>query len=325
MITLYFILNSLKKETLSVHKSSVPPLDFDKISQASNWIKNSNRVVFFTGAGMSAASGIPTYRGKFGLWVMSKDLLIIIIALWGLWILTFIFSSFISFKVFILSYFLFVILLILGIIVPYAGAIALSTPFGWKRFPVISWIIFKIFFFDKVVRAKLNDGHKFMQFLPTVNISVMIVTANVDCLESKVSGHVYQLHGRIDKFCCLNCGSIRTLPLTETLPWVPPKCHCGKRKFRTGCLLFAEDGSNRLRMDKVYSIEFDKDDVAIVIGSSGVISCGYNLIRQNTRTIEINLTPESPTQSWKYTENYLYIQGYQEKILNEIKKGWGML
>lgn len=31
-------------------------------------IRDFKRVVFFTGAGMSAASGIPTYRGKGGMW-----------------------------------------------------------------------------------------------------------------------------------------------------------------------------------------------------------------------------------------------------------------
>ena len=27
-----------------------------------------NSIVFFTGAGMSAESGVPTYRGKGGIW-----------------------------------------------------------------------------------------------------------------------------------------------------------------------------------------------------------------------------------------------------------------
>ena len=31
-------------------------------------IENYNRVVFFTGAGMSAESGVPTYRGRGGIW-----------------------------------------------------------------------------------------------------------------------------------------------------------------------------------------------------------------------------------------------------------------
>ncbi|MFC1785706.1 NAD-dependent deacetylase [Candidatus Neomarinimicrobiota bacterium] len=31
-------------------------------------IKKSNKIVFFTGAGMSAESGVPTYRGRGGIW-----------------------------------------------------------------------------------------------------------------------------------------------------------------------------------------------------------------------------------------------------------------
>ena len=33
-----------------------------------NKIRDYSRVVFFTGAGLSAASGVPTYRGKGGIW-----------------------------------------------------------------------------------------------------------------------------------------------------------------------------------------------------------------------------------------------------------------
>ena len=31
-----------------------------------------SRVVFFTGAGMSAESGVPTYRGRGGIWASGK-------------------------------------------------------------------------------------------------------------------------------------------------------------------------------------------------------------------------------------------------------------
>ena len=31
-------------------------------------LDNFSRIVFFTGAGMSAESGIPTFRGKGGIW-----------------------------------------------------------------------------------------------------------------------------------------------------------------------------------------------------------------------------------------------------------------
>lgn len=31
-------------------------------------LRDSQRIVFFTGAGMSAESGVPTYRGQGGVW-----------------------------------------------------------------------------------------------------------------------------------------------------------------------------------------------------------------------------------------------------------------
>ena len=39
-----------------------------------NQIKESDVIVFYTGAGMSVASGIPTFRGKYGLWMLGKNL-----------------------------------------------------------------------------------------------------------------------------------------------------------------------------------------------------------------------------------------------------------
>ncbi|OMH40905.1 hypothetical protein BLW93_03060 [Desulfurobacterium indicum] len=36
--------------------------------ELSRLIKNAKKIVFFTGAGISAESGIPTFRGKDGLW-----------------------------------------------------------------------------------------------------------------------------------------------------------------------------------------------------------------------------------------------------------------
>ncbi|WP_457605760.1 SIR2 family NAD-dependent protein deacylase [Nitratifractor sp.] len=39
--------------------------DYDK---AAKWIEESNRIVAFTGAGISVESGIPTFRGPEGLW-----------------------------------------------------------------------------------------------------------------------------------------------------------------------------------------------------------------------------------------------------------------
>ena len=40
----------------------------DPIETISKWIRNSKRVVIFTGAGLSTESGIPDFRSPGGLW-----------------------------------------------------------------------------------------------------------------------------------------------------------------------------------------------------------------------------------------------------------------
>ena len=40
----------------------------DKLEQLSKWVDESKNIVVFTGAGVSAESGIPTYRGQGGYW-----------------------------------------------------------------------------------------------------------------------------------------------------------------------------------------------------------------------------------------------------------------
>lgn len=40
----------------------------DKIKRAAEWIKNSRHTTVFTGSGISVESGIPSFRGKDGLW-----------------------------------------------------------------------------------------------------------------------------------------------------------------------------------------------------------------------------------------------------------------
>ena len=40
----------------------------DKIQELQNIIDNSKRIVFFTGAGVSTASGIPDFRSQDGLY-----------------------------------------------------------------------------------------------------------------------------------------------------------------------------------------------------------------------------------------------------------------
>jgi len=45
----------------------------DKIKELQDLIKNSNKIVFFGGAGVSTESGIPDFRSKDGLYNMKYD------------------------------------------------------------------------------------------------------------------------------------------------------------------------------------------------------------------------------------------------------------
>lgn len=44
-------------------------------------IAHKKNIVFYTGAGLSAGTGVPTFRGAWGLWFLTKELLCILIAL----------------------------------------------------------------------------------------------------------------------------------------------------------------------------------------------------------------------------------------------------
>ena len=44
------------------------PSDGSKMKEAVKLMRNAERIVVFTGAGMSADSGIHTFRGSTGLW-----------------------------------------------------------------------------------------------------------------------------------------------------------------------------------------------------------------------------------------------------------------
>jgi len=49
-----------------------PLADNGLVEQARDWIRNASRVTVLTGAGISAESGVPTFRGDQGLWKEHK-------------------------------------------------------------------------------------------------------------------------------------------------------------------------------------------------------------------------------------------------------------
>ena len=302
----------------------------------SKWIKDSDCIVFYTGAGMSVASGIPTFRGKYGLWRLGRDLLFITLSIS---ILSFVLLSYYGYWSWLWMTPIWIFLTILSIFLPFIGAYSLATPFGWNRFPKISWIIFKLFFFDVIARAKHNKGHEFMKYISTVlNKEVHVVTGNVDCLEDDINEVIcHQIHGSIKTFFCTRCKEKFQLELDKPLPWSNPKCvKCNTRTNRTGCRLFMDLGNpynrgftfNNDKLKKNSSIcTFNRmmkkcypDQTKIcnfVIGTSGTVLFGTDSARG--KIIEINITDEPTTEVKNLTSEYKYIQAPQEEFLNELK------
>ena len=46
----------------------------NQIEELANLIKNSNRTIILTGAGISTDSGLPDFRGKDGFWTKNKPI-----------------------------------------------------------------------------------------------------------------------------------------------------------------------------------------------------------------------------------------------------------
>lgn len=311
----------------------------------SKWIKDSDCIVFYTGAGMSVASGIPTFRRKYGLSRLCMDLLFFTL---GIPILSFVLLDHYGYWNWLWMTPIWIFLTILSISTPFIGAYLLATPFGWNYFPKISWIIFKLFFFDVIVRAKHNKGHGFMKYISTIlNKEVHVVTANVDCLENDINGVTcHQIHGSIRTFFCTTCKEKFQLELDKPLPWLNPKCtKCNTRTNRTGCRLFNDSGnpyngefsSSNSKKEALYNLinaigygsisSFNRmmkkcypDPSKIcnfVIGTSGTVLFGAGSARG--KIIEINITDEPTTEVMSLTSEYKYIQAPQEEFLNKLK------
>jgi NAD-dependent deacetylase len=305
-------------------KTVIPPVY--QIETVIKWIESSRTIYFFTGAGMSAGSGVPTFRGRFGLWRLGIHFFVYSLVLFA--ICSAITIYFRWSKLFLP---LFGILFVASFILPVIGGVALSTPWGWEKYPKISWVIFKLFFFDNIATAKLNKGHMFMKYLGEVyKKSVEVITSNVDNLECEVSFKTTRVHGRLDYFYCCDChinSPKLELSTKKRLPWLNPKCErCKERKNRPAALLF-KDGGPRPSFATPGKVPFFYDTRAtfFVIGTSNMVEFGVSAIpTENSKVIEINVTDEPTTEVGKHVLSgeggYFYFQGKQELILNKIQK-----
>ena len=113
-------------------------------------------IAVLTGAGLSAASGLPTYRGAAGEWLHAKP---------------------IQHQEFLRS--------------------AAVRRRYWAR-SYAGW--------ETMGRAEPNAGHSALAMLEQRGSVSAIITQNVDCLHQKAGATaVIELHGTIDRVCCLSC------------------------------------------------------------------------------------------------------------------------
>jgi len=285
------------------------------LETVAKWIVGAKNVFFYTGAGMSVASGIPTFRGRYGLWKLWKSFIIAGLTISALLLLLFWWCGALN----LFTYALIGLIAIGLIAAPPVGTIWFATGFGWTHFPRLAWVVYKLFFFDNIAKAKLNKGHGFMKFLKEkCGKKVGVFTSNVDCLEREVCDMYRPIHGTVDRICCNDCHHFQIIPIDKPLPWFNIKCEkCGSRSTRTGCLLFADSFWVAMRTglgSKGPSLTKSRDDVYFVIGSSGMVEFGCSDLDGKTKLVQINITETPPYD----LTGGLYTKGHQDRVLEAI-------
>lgn len=200
-------------------------------------IARSKRVAVLTGAGISAESGIPTFRGAQGLWrsYRPEDL---------------------------------------------------ATPQAYGRDPVLVWEWYAMRF-ETVLKAQPNRAHNLLAELE-LSKNLTLVTQNVDGLHKRGgSRKVLELHGNLYQSRCESCGHLDGLELAQG---IPPHCSkCGGRA-RPNVVWFGESLPQDTFQKAIHA--FAEADVALVIGTSGVVEPAASLARlakeQGAYVIEIN-------------------------------------
>lgn len=193
----------------------------DAVEKAKQIIKEADVVVVLTGAGMSADSGLATFRDTTNSSNKLKK----------------------------------------G--VSYAD---LTTPYAFKRKNKLAWT-FHGKRFNEYNRTKPHEGYNTLLELVKQKKDHFVVTSNIDSAHHKAGfKNVYEIHGRLNKFQCLECGNLwkakrgTKFIINEqrnTLLNDVPKCECGGC-VRPNVKLFGFDTEFNDNETEKQSKKFDK-------------------------------------------------------------------
>jgi len=235
--------------TLSLSRADERAIDF-----VINLLRSARRLLFITGAGLSADSGLPTYRGRDGLF--SRD---------GVYRA--------------------------DLTTPHGFAIeqALSGPMLAAR-PEITWHY--LLELERSARGGVpNRGHRVIAEMQSYFDAVWTVTQNVDGLHSRAgSRQVLDVHGDLHDLLCAQCDYEVTVPDYAGLA-LPPLCPRCQGILRSTVVLFGEQVPEEklARLWYEFGVGFD---VVFSVGTSSLfeyIAAPVELARAaGIATVEIN-------------------------------------
>ncbi len=235
----------------------------DKLSSA-------KKIVFFTGAGMSAESGIPTFRGEDGIWKKMKP------------------EELASFDAFMRN-----------------------PDLVWEWYQHRRTII---------NNTKPNAGHiAIAEFEKYYDVTV--VTQNIDNLHRRAgSTKIFELHGNIERNCCIDCKTFYNTPDLEVVSGVPKCVKCGGL-VRPDVVWFGE----MLPHDQYSGGENAaiNSDICFVVGTSAVVyPAAYipmSAKQAGSFIVELNI---EPTDLTKYADYSIFGKAGEvlPQILEVVKK-----
>jgi NAD-dependent deacetylase len=205
------------------------------IETAREWIQGAKSLAILTGAGLSAESGLPTFRGAGGYWRNHR-------------------------------------------------AEDLATEDAFHRDPKLVWEWYESRR-DALKMARPSIAHRCVVDLEVLAPESMLVTQNVDDLHERGgSRRVLHLHGELMVSRCTRCRVETRNRLIEQ------RCSCGGL-YRPGVVWFGESLDAKM-WDEALQF-FQRADVALVVGTSGIVQPAAGLVPAaadaGARVIEVNL------------------------------------